>query len=730
MENTQASEPANMLDEPLTQPASWNYEHRGAGRRAADVPAAVFLATLAPRRNQRMLAGAVVLASLAIFAVLAPFAQMPLPQMWAFIPIYQSVIVTNDLFTAVLLFGQFAILGRTALLALGTGYLVTALLSAVHTLSFPGLFAPAGLFGSGPQTAAWIYMTWHTAFPLAVIAYAELGRARFTPQTLPGRRGVAIAVCTLAALAAVTLLTIAVTAGHDALPTIIQGNRYAAAMKFVVAAVWCLNALALLVLWRRRPHSVLDLWIMVACCAWLLDIALAVALNAGRFDLGFYAGRTYGVMAASFVLLMLLLENSVVYAGLARALSGERAERRRVQEKTAELNELNRSLEQRVATRTAELDSSNQELKRLVAERERAEAAAVEAQQRLDGIIDSAMDGIITIDETQRVVLFNAAAEALFGCPQAEAIGAPLAQFIPERFRGAHAAHVRSFGKAGVRSRRMVDQRTVTGLRRNGEEFPIEASISQATLHGRHYYTVILRDVTERLRAERALKQSKEELQEIVTVSASAREQEKGRIARELHDELAQSLAMLGMDLNWLRENVSAGDEACAHKLAAMQKLLASTVAATRRIAAEMRPLVLDDLGLVAAAEWLVEKFRERYGIACSISIFPPQFDLADPYATAVFRIMQEALANAARHAGASRVDVAMTFRNDEVLLQVRDDGRGFDPSHPRKASSFGLVGLRERVHLVHGEIRIDSAPGHGTCIDVRIPVPPAQPVH
>ena len=131
------------------------------------------------------------------------------------------------------------------------------------------------------------------------------------------------------------------------------------------------------------------------------------------------------------------------------------------------------------------------------------------------GILDSAMDAIITVDAAQHVVLFNAAAEAMFGCPRQEALGAPLAWFIPERFRGVHAEHVRHFGETGTASRRMGALRIVTGLRRNGEEFPIDASISQLDESGGKFYTVILRDVSERVRIEEALRRSKEELREL-----------------------------------------------------------------------------------------------------------------------------------------------------------------------------------------------------------------------
>ncbi|HYS17598.1 MAG TPA: ATP-binding protein [Candidatus Binatia bacterium] len=292
----------------------------------------VFLSTLPSGRGDRRLACSVVLVSVAIFLAVVPFAKKPLAQIWAFIPIYESALVINDLITAVLLFGQFSILRSRPLFVLASGYLFTAFITVPHALSFPGLFAPTGLLGAGPQTTAWLYMVWHGGFPLFVIAYVLLGEAGRETGWTWGRPGGAV-LCGVAAIAAVVGgITLLVTAGQELLPAVIQGARYTPAMIFVSSSVWALSLLALVVLWRRRPHSVLDLWLMVVMCAWIFDIALASVLNSGRWDLGFYAGRIYGLLAASFVLLVLLLENGVLYARLVEAHDGERQERQRAQQ--------------------------------------------------------------------------------------------------------------------------------------------------------------------------------------------------------------------------------------------------------------------------------------------------------------------------------------------------------------------------------------------------------------
>lgn len=682
-----------------------------------------FLSTREPTPRARHLALATVIASAAIFVAALPFAQEQLVVVPAFVTMYQSAVVMTDLITAALLFGQFAILGSASLAALAGGYLLASILAGIQLLTFPGVFTPTGLLGAGPQTTAWLYMGWHSAVALGTLAYTAIGRSQRTLILARPQRAWIIAGIVAACAALSALAVVVTTVGHDALVPLMRGSRYTATMVAIVSAVCLLNVVALVVLWLRRPHTVLDLWILVATFATVLEIALAAMFNAGRYDLGFYLGRVYGLAASSFVLLMLLLENSVLYARLVRAVEGERHEFRRAQEKSHALNDLNESLEQRVLERTLALDASNRELRLEVTHREEAEARAQAASRRLDGIIDSAMDAIITVDDMQHVVLFNSAAERMFGYPQADAIGTPLDSFVPERYRTIHATHVRQFGEAGERSRRMARARIVMGLRSNGQEFPIDASISQVEQDGRRYYTIILRDVTERLEAEEALRRSKDELHEVALVSATAREQEKQRIARELHDELAQSLAMLGMDLNWLKPRVPEGTDAVA-KIGSMQKIVSGAVAATRRIAADLRPLVLDDLGLVAATQWLVEKFRERNGIECTISVEPARIDVSDPYATAVFRILQEALQNIAKHAQATHVEVTLRQVGDRITLRVRDNGRGFDLTAPRKSSSFGLVGLRERAHLVDADLRLRSAPGQGTQIDVDIALP------
>jgi signal transduction histidine kinase/DNA-binding NarL/FixJ family response regulator len=301
----------------------------------------IFLSTQPAGQGERRLALSVVLISSVLFVAAAPFAKVPLGEVWAFIPVYESALVVSDLITTVLLFGQFRLVRSRALLVLAGGYLFTALMTIAHALTFPSLFTPTGLLGAGPQSTVWIYMFWHGGFPLFVIAYALLmDKERRAPQpqgsarvlVVRGAAAVVVAVCTL---------TLIATKGQDLLPVLMRGNRYSpdkiALVTAVASSVCGLSLLALIAVWRRRPHTVLDLWLTVVMCAWSFDVALSAVLVGGRFDLGFYGGRIYGLLAASFVLMVLLIESNRLYANLAVAHHRERRERLRVQEQSVEL---------------------------------------------------------------------------------------------------------------------------------------------------------------------------------------------------------------------------------------------------------------------------------------------------------------------------------------------------------------------------------------------------------
>ncbi len=363
-----------------------------------------------------------------------------------------------------------------------------------------------------------------------------------------------------------------------------------------------------------------------------------------------------------------------------------------------------------------------------VTERMRAQSQLAASEARMRGILDSAMDAIITVNEDQHVVLFNKAAEAMFGTSRKEALGAPLATFIPDRFRATHAAHVRSFGEGDSSSRRMADARIVTGKRSNGEEFPIDAAISHLRDGDNVYYTVILRDVSAREKAFADIRRSKQELQELGAAAEATREQEKSRIARELHDELGQALTMMRMDVAWCKANLATAHASAPAKLERMETLLKTTVAATRRISSDLRPLMLDDLGLVPALEWLAQNMSQRAGVACAFSIDNPAISLPPAHSTAVFRIVQEALTNIAKHAHATEAGIAVRRDGDAIEIAITDNGVGFAPDDPRKPESFGLMGMRERTSLLRGSAAIESAPGAGTKIVVRLPLAPAAP--
>lgn len=284
-----------------------------------------FIATERASQSQRRFALVVVIFSALLFAVAIPFAKVKLTPIAAFIPAYESALIINDLITAVLLLGQFMKLRSRAILALAAGYLFDALIIIPHALSYPNVFGPEGVIGGGSQTTAWLYILWHGGFPLFVIAYAWLKNSENDAA-----RGASTPLLALAAAGFVAVLvaamTLVTTVTHDSLPPIMANSSYTPTAILFLGASWVFSLLALAVLWWRGIRSVLDVWITVVMFAWVFDIALSAVFNAGRYDLGFYAGRVYGLLAASFVLLVVLLETSGLFSRLAETtavLQGE-----------------------------------------------------------------------------------------------------------------------------------------------------------------------------------------------------------------------------------------------------------------------------------------------------------------------------------------------------------------------------------------------------------------------
>jgi len=333
------------------------------------------------------------------------------------------------------------------------------------------------------------------------------------------------------------------------------------------------------------------------------------------------------------------------------------------------------------------------------------------------------MDAIITVNDEQTVVMFNAAAEKIFRCPAKSAIGSKLDRFIPARFRVAHHAHIERFGRTGATTRTMGADLVLFGLRADGEEFPIDASISQVASGGKKFYTVILRDITERRAAEAALKRSYEELRELSSAMHDVREAERLRIARELHDELAQWLTAIKMDVSWIASRLPPDQPRLAERAERMRGIVDTTVAAVRRIAADLRPVMLDDLGLVAALEHLLHEFSQRSGLIVSLDVEEGGIEFGEPLASALYRMVQEALTNVARHAEATEARIEIRVRGANLVLTVSDNGKGIDPDVAVRTKSYGIMGIRERAHTLGGRATIGRMEAGGTRVEIEVPL-------
>ncbi len=232
----------------------------------------------------------------------------------------------------------------------------------------------------------------------------------------------------------------------------------------------------------------------------------------------------------------------------------------------------------------------------------------------------------------------------------------------------------------------------------------------------------ILRDITERKHSEEELKSSREKLRNLAAHLNSVREEERKLIAREIHDELAQSLTALKMGLVWLDKKLPAATAPLTEKIKSMSSIIDMTIYTVRRISSELRPVLLDDLGLQAAIEWQAKEFEDRTGISCKVTFHSDTGNLDQERSTAIFRIFQETLTNVVRHAEATEVRASLEETPDMLIMTVKDNGAGITEEEILNSKSFGIIGMQERALLLGGDIKLKGVRDKGTTVTVSIP--------
>jgi PAS domain S-box-containing protein len=348
------------------------------------------------------------------------------------------------------------------------------------------------------------------------------------------------------------------------------------------------------------------------------------------------------------------------------------------------------------------------------------------AGQRSRDIIQSATEAIISTDETRTILHANPSAAAMFGTTVQAMQGAKLDKYLPRDLRASASDEQPLPLQDGGRAmgRRATDY-AITGLKADGRQFTLEGSISSLLEEDRTIYTIILRDITERKQVQEQLEQSYSQLRQLSAALQTIREEERKHIARELHDDLGQLLATLRLDLTLLRQNIVPTGET-RQSLESMDQLIVTAITSLRRIASNLRPRALDEGGLYFALQSLRQEFNERNDARFELLADEADLVLDDASSTAIFRIVQEALTNIARHAQARNITVALHRVDSSLSISIQDDGRGIEDTDMQKASSFGLLGMRERVWGLRGEIGIvGNGNGEpGTRIDITLPLP------
>jgi len=341
----------------------------------------------------------------------------------------------------------------------------------------------------------------------------------------------------------------------------------------------------------------------------------------------------------------------------------------------------------------------------------------IEERYRL--LIDAVADcAIFMLDPSGHVATWNAGAQKIKGYSAGEIVGRHFSIFYTPEDLAA--------GKPGRELTVAALQGRVEDegwrVRRDGSRFWASVVISavhdaSGALFG---FVKVTRDMTERVRLTEL-----EHASELTAQIQHTREEEQKRIARELHDDLGQQLTTLKMGVALLEAYLGAigNSHQVLSQIRALQRQIDAMTASVRRIASDLRPPVLDDLGLLAALDWLADEFHRCYGVDVVTQLVTGDLEFSGSAATAIFRLVQEALTNVARHAQANEVRIDMSVAGDVCTIQIEDDGKGAQLDAPRSERSFGLLGMRERIRQLNGSLSIDTAPGRGFRITIQLPV-------
>ncbi len=339
-----------------------------------------------------------------------------------------------------------------------------------------------------------------------------------------------------------------------------------------------------------------------------------------------------------------------------------------------------------------------------ITQRKQAEENLRKSEEKYRLLFDENPLPVWVTDNRAKVFLaVNDAAVKHYGYSHDEFIGMPLTKIQPV-----------IKGLAGV----------AIHIKKDGTTIDAELVSTEISYEGTAACLVLVNDLTQKLNAENEIREINIELHELSLHLQNIREEERIQIARDIHDELGQQLTGLKMDVYALDKLVKSEDVAIRGRFTDILVLVEEIVSSVRKIAANLRPNILDDLGLIAALKWQSQEVESRFGVVIHFVCDLPETD-APPVAisTGLFRIYQEALTNAVRHANAHVIDSSLKIVANRIILEIKDDGKGIDPEDVSKKKSFGLLGIKERVFVMDGEYTLKSAPGEGTCLTVSVPL-------